>query len=332
MTAFIGRREFISLLGGATAAWPLAARAQQAAMPVIGFLSSGFRRSDEMFRLAPFRDGLKEAGYVDGRNVTSEYRWAEGHNDRLAALATELVRGSVAVIAAIGGPAPPLAVKRVTTTIPIVFIVSGDPVRQGLVASLNRPDGNLTGVSGMAGVLVAKQLEVLHETVPQGALIGLLVNPTTPTVQHYTRDAQEAAQTLGLKLLLVEAATEADLEPAFATLAERRADAILVPSDALFNDLPDQLVTLAARHAMPAIYGWNGFARVGGLMSYGGDFGDGFRQAGVYTGRILNGAKPADLPVVQLTKLQLVINLRVAKTLGLTFPIPLLGRADEVIE
>jgi putative ABC transport system substrate-binding protein len=325
------RREAITLLGGA-AAWPLAARAQQPAVPVIGFLSNGFRQSDEVLRLAPFRDGLKEAGYVDGRNVTSEYRWAEGHNDQLAALATELVRRSVAVIAAIGGPAPPLAVKRVTTTIPIVFVVSGDPVRQGLVASLSRPDGNLTGWSGMAGVVVAKQLEVLHEAVPRGDLIGLLVNPTTPTVELYTRDAQEAAQTLGLKLLVVRAATEGDLEPAFATLAERRADAIFVPSDALFNNVPDQLVALAARHAIPAIYPFSEFARVGGLMSYGVSFGLGFRQAGVYTGRILKGAKPADLPVVQETKIQLVINLRVAKTLGLTFPLPLLGRADEVIE
>jgi ABC-type uncharacterized transport system substrate-binding protein len=327
----VRRREVIALLGGA-AVWPLAAHAQQPAMPVIGFLSNGFRQSDEALRLAPFREGLKEAGYIDGRDVASEYRWAEGQNDRLAALATDLVRRSVAVIVAIGGPAPPLSAKQATTTIPIVFVVAGDPVRQGLVASLNRPDGNVTGVSGMAGVVVAKQLEVLHEAVPRGDLIGLLVNPTTPTVELYTRDAQEAAQTLGLKLLVVRAATEGEFEPAFATLAEQRADAVLVPSDALFNDRPDQLVALAARHAIPAIYPFSEYAGVGGLMSYGVTFGIAFRQAGVYTGRILRGAKPADLPVVQLTKIQLVINLRVAKTLGLTFPLPLLGRADEVIE
>ena len=191
------RREFITLLGGAAAGWPLAARAQQPAMPVIGFLSNGFWQSDEALRLAPFREGLKEAGYIDGRDVASEYRWAEGQNDRLAALATDLVRRSVTVIAAIGGPAPPLAAKQATSTTPIVFVVSGDPVRQGLVASLNRPGGNLTGSSGMAGVVVAKQLEVLHEAVPRGNLIGMLVNPTTPTVGLYTKDAQEAARTLG---------------------------------------------------------------------------------------------------------------------------------------
>jgi putative tryptophan/tyrosine transport system substrate-binding protein len=301
-------------------------------MPVIGFLSNGFRQSDEAWRLAPFREGLKEAGYIDGRDVASEYRWAEGQNDRLAALATDLVRRSMAVIVAIGGPAPPLSAKQATTTIPIVFVISGDPVRLGLVASLSRPDGNLTGWSGLAGVVVAKQLEVLREAVPRGDLIGLLVNPTTPTVELYTRDAQEAAQTLGLKLLVVRAATEGDLERAFATLAERRADAVLVPSEALFNDLRDQLVAFAARHSIPAIYPYSEFARVGGLMSYGVIFGEGFCHAGVYAGRILKGAKPADLPIVQETKIQLVINLRVANTLGLTFPLPLLGRADEVIE
>ena len=321
------RREFVSLFGGA-AAWPLAAQAQQPAMPVIGFLSIGSRQSDEA-RLAHLREGLKEAGYVEGRNVASEYRWAERQNGRLAPLATDLVRQSVAVIVAVGGNAPALAAKRVTTTIPIVFITSGDPVRQGLVASLNQPGGNLTGVSGMANVVVAKQLEVLHETVPLGALVGLLANPNNPSVE---RDAQEAARALGLKLLVARAATERDLETAFATLAEQRADAILVPSDPLFNDLPDQLVALAARHAMPAVYSLREFARAGGLMSYGNGLAEAYRPAGVHAGRILKGEKPADLPVIQATKVELVINLKTAKALGLAFPITLLGRADEVIE
>jgi putative ABC transport system substrate-binding protein len=327
------RREFITLLGGAaTAVWPLAARAQQGAMPVIGFLSNGYRQLDEALRLPPLREGLKEAGYVDGRNVASQYRWAERQNDRLEPLATDLVRQSVALIVAIGGLPPAIAAKRVTTTIPIVFITTGDPVRQGLVASFNQPGGNLSGVSGMAGVVVAKQLEVLHETVPLGALVGLLTNPTNPNVEFYTRDAQEAARALGLKLLVVRAATERDLESAFATLAEQRVDAILVPSDSLFNDVPDQLVALAAHHAMPAVYSLREFPRAGGLMSYGNSLADAYQPAGVQAGRILKGERVADLPVIQATKIELIINLKTAKALGLAFPITLLGRADEVIE
>jgi putative tryptophan/tyrosine transport system substrate-binding protein len=324
------RREFITLLAGA-AAWPRAARAQQPAIPVIGYLSIGSPRRDSM-RLAGFRQGLEKMGYVEGRNVEGEYRWADGENDRLPGLAADLVGRPVAVIATIGGLAPTLAAKTATNTIPIVFITSGDPVRHGLVASLNRPGGNLTGVSNLAGVVIAKQLEALHETVPNAALIGVLADPTSPNVGFYTRDVQAAAQTLGKRLLIVNAVAESDIETAFATLVEQRAGAILIPSEALFNSMPDQLVALAARHALPAIYAYSEFAKIGGLMSYGVSFSDPFRQAGVYTGRILKGEKPADLPVMQGTKVELIINLKTAKALGITFPITLLGRADEVIE
>jgi putative ABC transport system substrate-binding protein len=323
------RRNFLSVLAGA-ATWPLSAHGQQA-MPVIGYLSIGSARFDAV-RIAAFQKGLGETGYVEGRNVAAEYRWAEGQNDRLPTLAAELVRRPVAVIAAIGGPAPALAAKAATNTIPIVFIIPGDPVRQGLVRSLNRPGGNLTGVSNLAGVVVAKQLEALHEVMPKAKLIGVLVNPTNPTVAFYTRDVQAAAQTLGKKLLIVQVATESDFETAFATLVQQRVDAILIPSDALFNSLPDQLVAMAARRALPAIYAYSEFARMGGLMSYGVSFGDPFRPAGVYAGRILKGEKPADLPVMQGTKVELILNLKTAKTLGLTMPTALLVRADEVIE
>jgi ABC-type uncharacterized transport system substrate-binding protein len=324
------RREFIGLLGGA-AAWPLSARAQQQSSPVIGYLSIGSPRFDSM-RLAAFREGLEKLGYAEGHNVAGEYRWAEGQQDRLAGLAAELVGRSVTVIVTIGGLAPTLAAKAASDTIPIVFITSGDPIRHGLVASLNRPGGNLTGVSNLAGVAIAKQLEVLHQTVPGAALIGVLADPTSPNVGFYIRDVQAAAQTLGKRLLIVEAAAESDIEKAFATLVEQRAAALLIPSEALFNSLPDQLVALAARHALPAIYAYSDFAKIGGLMSYGVSFTDPFRQAGFLTGRILKGEKPADLPVMQGTKVELILNLKTAKALGLEIPLPLLGRADEVIE
>jgi putative ABC transport system substrate-binding protein len=331
----IARREFIALIGGAASTSslfvPLVARAQQPAMPVIGYLSIGSPQFDAV-RLAGFHHGLKDTGFVEGRNVAGEYRWADSQNDRLPALAADLVQRSVSVIAAIGGPAPALAAKAATTTIPIVFIIASDPVRQGLVTRLNRPDGNLTGVSNLAAVVAVKQLEALHETVPKAALIGFLVNPTNPTAQLYTRDVQAAAQLLGQKLVIVEASTEEALEPAFASLVKQHAEAILVPSDPFFNSMPDRVVALAARHALPAIYSYSEFARLGGLMSYGPSFGEPFRQAGHYAGRLLKGEKVADLPVMQGTKVELILNFKTAKTLGVTFPLPLSGRADEVIE
>jgi putative ABC transport system substrate-binding protein len=281
--------------------------------------------------LAAFRQGLQDAGYVEARNVLCEYRWADSQNERLPALAADLVQRSVSVIAAIGA-APALAAKAATTTIPIVFAIAGDPVRQGLAAKLNRPDGNLTGVSTLAGVVAAKQLEALHETVPKAGLIGLLVNPANPTAPFYTRDVQTAAELLGQKLLVVQAGTEEALEAAFATLVHQGAGAILVPSDALFNRLPDRLVTLAAHHALPAIYSYSEFARLGGLMSYGASLDDPFRQTAHYVSRLLKGEKVADLPVMQGTKVELILNFKTAQTLGVTFPLPLSGRADEVIE
>jgi putative tryptophan/tyrosine transport system substrate-binding protein len=325
------RREFITLLGSAAAVWPIAAEGQQPPMPVVGYLSVGSPRFDSM-RLAAFRQGLEKLGYVEGHNLAGEYRWADGQHDRLPGLAAELVGRSVTVIATIGGLAPTLAAKAATDSIPIVFITSGDPIRHGLVASLSRPGGNLTGVSNLAGVAIAKQLEALHQTVPNAVLIGVLADPTSPNVEFYIRDVQAAAQTLGKRLLIVEAAAESEIEKAFATLVEQRAAALLIPSEALFNSLPDQLVALAARHALPAIYAYSDFAKIGGLMSYGVSFTDPFRQAGVLTGRILKGEKPADLPVMQGTKVELIVNLKTAKTLGLTMPTALLVRADEVIE
>jgi putative ABC transport system substrate-binding protein len=326
----VKRREFITLVGGATM-WRRSARAQQAATPVIGYLSSASPRLD-VVRLSAFRQGLAETGYVEGRNLEGDYRSAENQFDLLAVLAAELVRRSVSLIAAMGGLAPALAAKKATTTIPIVFTITGDPIRQGLVDSLNHPGGNITGVSNLAGVVVSKQLEVLCETVPKAALIGLLVNPANPNADFYTKDVDTAASVIGQKLLVVKAASEKDIPTAFATLAEQRVDAILVPSDTLFNSVPEELVKLAARHALPAIYAYSEFAKAGGLMSYGVSFGGPFRQAGAYAGRILKGERPANLPVIQATKVELIVNLKAARALGVTVPLPLLGRADEVIE
>jgi len=324
------RRELIALLGGA-AAWPLAARAQQAPMPVIGFLSSGSRQFDAL-RLAAFRGGLSEIGYVESRNVASEYRWAEDHYDRLPALAAELVRRQVAVIVPLGSQSTALAAKAASTTVPIVFTIASDPVRLGLVASLNRPGGNVTGVTSLASMFVAKQFEMLHETVPSATVIGCLVNPNNPNTETDTREAQEAARTLGLQLHILNASTEREIDTAFTTLTQKGADAVVVVSDGFFNSRPDQFAALAGRHALPAIYAFREFARAGGLMSYGTSIADAYRQTGIYTGRILKGEKPADLPVMQAVKVELLINLKTAKTLGLTFPLTLLGRADEVIE
>jgi putative tryptophan/tyrosine transport system substrate-binding protein len=324
------RREFIMLLGGA-AAWPLVARAQQPALPVIGFLSSGSRQFDAL-RLAAFRQGLNETGYVEGRQVASEYRWAEEHYDRLPALAAELVLRQVAVIVALGSPPAALAAKAASTTIPIVFNIASDPVRLGLVASLNRPGGNVTGVTSLASMMVAKQFEMLHETVPKAMVIGFLVNPNNPNAETDIREAQEATHTLGLQLHILNASTEREIDTAFTTLTQKGAGAVVVVSDGFFNSRPDQFAALAARHALPAIYAFREFAWAGGLMSYGTSLTDATRQVGVYAGRILKGEKPADLPVQQATKVELYINLKPAKALGITFPLSLLGRADAVIE
>jgi putative tryptophan/tyrosine transport system substrate-binding protein len=331
MTGHIGRREFITLLGGA-AAWPLAARAQQTAMPVIGFLSTSSQRFDDALRLAPFREGLKEAGYVEGQNVAIEYRGAEDHYERLPALAADLLRRHVAVIVAVGGPPAALAAKAASTTVPIVFTIAGDPVQLGLVASFNRPGGNVTGNTSIPGRIVSKQFEALHEAVPTATVIGCLLNPSNPNSEVQTREAEEATRTLGQKLEVLHARDETEIEMAFATLVQKRVGALVVVSDGLFNSRPEQLVSLAARHKLPAIFPFRHFAVAGGLMSYGANFVDGFRQLGIYTGRILKGEKPADLPVIQLVKIELVINDRAAKTLGISFPLSLLGRADEVIE
>jgi putative ABC transport system substrate-binding protein len=332
MPRTIGRRELIAGISRAAAAWPLAARAQQPAMPVIGYLGS---ESPDVFagRLRAFRQGLSETGYVEGNNVAIEYRWAENQSDRFPALLEDLVRRKVTVIAAVTGTPPALAAKAATTTIPIVFVTAGDPVALGLVASLNRPGGNLTGVATLTVELGAKQLEVLRELVPTATIIALLVNPTNPTnAERLSRDLQAAAAAVGLQLHVLHASTERDFDAVFASLPRLRADALVIGSDPFFNSRNQQLVALAMRYAMPTMYPFREYAMAGGLISYGNSFADAHRQVGVYTGRILKGAKPADLPVQQATKVELIVNLKTAKALGLTVPLTLLGRADEVIE
>ena len=323
------RREFITLLGGAVA-WPLIARAQQPAMLVIGFLRNTLPE-DSAYLLTAFRQGLTGVGYVEGQNVAIEYRWAENRFERLQELAADLVRRQCAVIVA-GGNAPARAAMAATATIPIVFASGDDPVRLGFVASLNRPSANVTGVTFYAGVLVAKQLELLREVVPKAAVVSMLVNPSSPAADDQIRDAKAAARAIGLEIHILNASSERDFEKAFATLVQYRADAVIVAGDALFTGQRDRLVALAARHAVPVTYNLPEFVAAGGLMSYGSSSMDAYRQVGVYTGRILKGAKPADLPVQQPTKFELAVNLKTAKALGLTVPPAVLGRADEVIE
>jgi len=326
------RREFITLLGGAAAAWPLAARAQQPPMPLIGYLGvSSFEKSAGR-SLHAFKRGLAESGYVEDRNVTIEYRWADDEYDRLPALAVELVQRGVEVLVAAGSPAA-LPAKAATTVIPIVFMIGSDPVELGLVAGLNRPGGNLTGVAYLNVEVAPKRLELLHELIPTAKSIALLVNPANPVVADaQAKELQAAISTLGLNLMLVKASNPLEMEDAFATLVRERVEALQIGVDPLFGNHVDQLVALAARHKVPTIYPWREFTAAGGLMNYGSSIPDAYRQVGVYTGQILKGAKPADLPVQRPTKLQFVLNLKAAKALGLTIPPTLLARADEVIE
>ena len=324
------RRAFVTLIGGA-AAWPLAARAQQPAMPVVGYLSA--RSPDDTAHLvAAFRRGLGEQGFVEGQNVTIEYQWALGQYDRLAAMAAEFVRRPVTVLTTTGGEPSALAAKAATSTIPIVFAIGGDPVKRGLAASYNRPGGNATGISLLTNPVEPKRLGLLHELVPQATTVGFLLNPTLPQSGSQISDVQEAARTLNLQVHILRASTDREIESAFESVAPQNIQALAVAADGFFDTRREKLVALAAGHAVPTMYHFREFAVAGGLVSYGIDASDAYRLVGVYTGRVLKGDKPADLPVVQSIKFQLVINLKTAKTLGLAIPDRLLALADEVIE
>jgi ABC-type uncharacterized transport system substrate-binding protein len=324
------RREFITLVGAAAAAWPLAVRAQQPAMPLIGFLSSRSPNESEAL-VAAFRQGLAEAGYAEGQNVHLAFRWAEGRYDRLPELAAELVKAQVAVIASVGGSVSAIAAKAATRTIPIVAITT-DPVKHGLVASFNRPGGNITAVSPDSTMLSAKRLELLRQLVPTATLIGVLLNPTFPDSATQLEGVKEAARKLGGQIHVVNASSEHEIDTAFANLSQQGIGALVSGVDPFFDTRRDQIVALAAQYAVPTIYGQRPYAVAGGLMSYAPSFSEAYRQAGVYAGRIIKGEKPADLPVVQPTKFELVINLKAAKALGLKVPIPMQLLADEVIE
>jgi putative tryptophan/tyrosine transport system substrate-binding protein len=324
------RRELLLLLGGAMTASPVV-RAQQKAMPVIGFLGAGSPGPAAPF-VAAFRQGLRETGYVEGQNVAIEYRWAEDQYDRLLALAADLVRRRVAVILAAGGNAPALAAKEATSEIPIVFVTGGDPIRAGLVASLNRPGANVTGVTFIASALVPKRLELLHDLIPQATAIGALVNPNYPEAELQRQELQEAAHAIGRSLHILSAGTPSEIDGAFSVFAKYGTETLLVANDPLFIVRRDQIAALAGHHAIPAIYSDRAFVKAGGLISYGASMMDALRRVGIYTGRILNGAKPSDLPVEQPTRFELVVNLKTAKALGITIPYQILGRADEVIE
>jgi len=325
------RRDFINVLSGTIAAWPLAASAQQPAMPVVGYLSSGTSAGFASF-LRAFQQGLSETGYVEDRNVAFQYRWAEGREDRLRALVADLISRQVAVIVATGGLHPAVVAKAATSTIPIVFTGGGDPVKYGLVASLARPGGNATGAINFSPVVTAKRLELLRQLLPTGSTIAVLLNPTDPNNEAVLREVQEAARAIGQPIHVVTAGSERDLDAAFAEIMQHRVSALFVIADPLYTSLRARLVALAAQDAIPASYAFRDFPLAGGLMSYGADLLDVHRQAGVYTGQILKGAKPADLPVLQPTKLNLVINRKTANSLGLEIPSKILALADEVIE
>jgi putative ABC transport system substrate-binding protein len=326
------RRQFISLLGGATVAWPLAVRAQQATMPVIGILAVAAPEANAI-RLRAFREGLRTAGYVDGQNVKIEYRWAEAHTGRLPELAASLVRDRVAVLVSAGGTASALAAKAATREIPVVFGIASNPVELGLVASLNRPGGNVTGVTSLNIEVAPKRLELLHELLPSVTSMALLVNPAVPAIaEPVSRISQAAARALGLQLHIVHASSDRDFDAVFASLTERRVGGLVIAPDNLFTTLSEQLAKLSVRHAMPAVYQYREFAAAGGLISYGTSETEYYRLVGTYAGRALKGDKPADLPVQQSTKVELFLNLKTAKALGITVPLPLSGRADEIFE
>ena len=331
MASYIGRRKFLATLGGAAVAWPRAARAQQPAMPVIGFLGAPSAAPYARY-VAAVHQGLKEVGYVEHQNVAMEYRWADSQYDRLPALAADLVSRRVAVIVPIGGAPATLAAKAATSTIPIVFNLGADPIELGLVTNLNRPGGNITGIAMMIVEIETKRLELLHELAPASTSLAILLNPSNPQAQTQERDAQRAARVIGRQVLVLKAGTEHEIEMAFAALVRERAGALLVGGDAFFASQVTLFVVLTARHAIPTIYPWRSHVDAGGLMSYGTSLLDAYRQTGVYTGRVLKGEKPGDLPIAQPTKFELIINLTTAKALGLEIPPTLLARADEVIE